>query len=92
MNAFALIEAMLERPARPHLLSSLDVFDIARQTLAETPGSTSFHVGYAAGRLLGGQGTASTGLPHRLKTSTRKTILPCRVQVVQVVLGGEIIE
>ena len=38
MDAFALIEAMLERPAHPHLLSSLDVFDIARQALAEAPG------------------------------------------------------
>ena len=37
MDAFALIEAMLERPARPHILSSLDVFDIARQALVETP-------------------------------------------------------
>ena len=37
MDAFALIEAMLDRPARPHILSSLDVFDIARQALVETP-------------------------------------------------------
>ena len=41
MDAFALIEAMLDRPARPHILSSLDVFDIARQALVETPRSPS---------------------------------------------------
>ncbi|WP_336490948.1 hypothetical protein [Methylobacterium nigriterrae] len=29
---------MLGRPARPHLVSALDVFDIARQALLEAPG------------------------------------------------------
>jgi hypothetical protein len=38
MDPFALIEAILERPARPHLLSVLDVFDIARQALMDAPG------------------------------------------------------
>ena len=37
MDAFTLIEAMLERPARPHILSCLDVFDIARQALMDAP-------------------------------------------------------
>src|SRR4051794_18105849 len=38
MDPFALVEAMLERPARPHLVSALDVFDIARQALLEATG------------------------------------------------------
>ena len=38
MDPFALIEAVLERPARPHLLSALDVFDIARQALMDALG------------------------------------------------------
>lgn len=37
MDAFTLIEAMLERPSRPHILSCLDVFDIARQALMDAP-------------------------------------------------------
>uniref|UniRef100_UPI0030139DD6 hypothetical protein n=1 Tax=Methylobacterium nigriterrae TaxID=3127512 RepID=UPI0030139DD6 len=41
MDPFALVEAMLERPARPHLVSALDVFDIARQALLEAPGYDS---------------------------------------------------
>ncbi|AWN41286.1 hypothetical protein [Methylobacterium durans] len=38
MDPFAFIEAVLERPARPHLLSALDVFDIARRALMDAPG------------------------------------------------------
>ena len=38
MDPFAIIEAMLERPVRPHLVSALDVFDFARQALIDAPG------------------------------------------------------
>ncbi|MHB2207004.1 hypothetical protein [Methylobacterium sp. CM6257] len=38
MDPFALIDAMLERPARSHLVSALDLFDAVRQALMDTPG------------------------------------------------------
>ena len=38
MDPFALIEAMLERPPRSHLISALDVFDIARQAMMDATG------------------------------------------------------